>query len=161
VLKEAIYSLCFGKSEANLRAFLEQHAMAALLKHPILDELLRHRTRWFEEIKEQGGAMDVWGVWHGLAATKDPQTGKRRWAGSVAGTVIQSVEMEIIAPVFDVALRHGRSDQFGITLFRHDGATLSFHAAEKTDRAKVKLKAAVETRAKELGVTTVLEFTQL
>jgi hypothetical protein len=69
--------------------------------------------------------------------------------------------MEIIAPIFEVALRHGKSDQFGICLFQHDGATISFQSAEKQARAQAKLKAAVEARAQELGVSTVLEFSQL
>ena len=161
VLKEAMYSLCFGKSERHLKEFLHEHGMADLLKHPILHELLQLRRKWFQEIEQAGGASDVWGVWHAIDHAVDRETGKERWAGSIAATVIQSVEMEIIAPIFDVATRHGKSDQFGICLFQHDGATLSFTAKDKIDRAQAKLKKAVESRARELGVTTVLEFTQL
>jgi hypothetical protein len=60
-----------------------------------------------------------------------------------------------------VAAKSGKSDQFTICLFQHDGATVSFNSVEKTARAQTKLKTAVENRARELGVSTVLEFTQL
>jgi hypothetical protein len=155
VLKEAIYSLCFGKSKKHLKEFLAPHGMASVLKHPIFSELLELRAFWFKRIESAGGAADVWGAWHGV----DEENG--RWAGSIGASVIQSVEMEIIAPIFDVAAKHGRSDQFMVTLFQHDGCTISFSATEKIARAQVKLKKAVESRAAELGVSTILEFTQL
>jgi hypothetical protein len=104
----------------------------------------------------------VWGVWQSTDTEIDPVTAKeKRWAGSVAAAVIQSVEMEIIAPVFDVARQHGKSDQFTVALFQHDGATISFQSKRKQSRAERKLKEAVESRARALGVNTVLEFTQL
>lgn len=152
-MKEAMYSLCFGKGKKNLRSFLSHHDLSRLLEHPILQELLSHRATWFAQIRKNGGAHDIWGTWH--AVTED------RWAGAVAGTVIQSIEMEIIAPIFTVAAKHGKSDQFKICLFQHDGATVSFNDKGKTARAQAKLKKAVEDRARELGVSTVLEFTRL
>ena len=155
VLKEAIYSLCYGKSKANLKKSLSSHGMVTVLQHPILVELLALRERWFEQIRRDGGAHDVWGAWQPLDDSTD------RWEGSVAASVIQSVELEIIAPIFDVAAASGKSDHFSITLFQHDGATLSFNAKGRVERAKRKLKRAVEGRARQLGVSTVLEFTQL
>ncbi len=162
VLKETIYSICFGKSVYALRQLLLQHGIPTLLDHPILQELLTLRTQWFERIEKDGGAVDVWGQWHALDQTVDPVTKKTtRWAGAIAGTVIQSVEMEIIAPIFDVAEKHGKSDQFTVCLFQHDGGTISFNDKTRMARAQTKLKKAVEDRAKELGVSTVLGFTQL
>jgi len=152
-LKEAVYSLCYGKSKTHLKEFLALHGLEKLLTHPILAELLLLRRKWFQEIERAGGARDVWGQWHAV----DEKQG--RWAGSVAASIIQAVEMEIIAPIFEVA---AKSDQFRICLFQHDGATLSFRAkGRKMQRAQKKLKKAVEDRARELGVSTVLEFTQL
>lgn len=161
VLKEAIYSLCFGRSEERLKEVLGEHGFAPLLTHPILQELLALRKTWFEQIRKDGGAFDVWGQWQALDDTRDPRTGKRRWEGSVAASVIQSVEMEIIAPIFDVAAKYGESDQFKICLFQHDGCTISFNSTEKTSRAQGKLKKAVEDRARELGVATSLDFKAL
>lgn len=152
-MKEAMYSLCFGKGKKNLRLRLEQFGISRLLDHPILKELFSLRAKWFAEIRLDGGAHDVWGRWHAL--TED------RWSGAIAGTVIQSIEMEIIAPVFDVARKSGKSDQFTVALFLHDGCTISFNSEEKRPRAQAKLKKAVEDRAQSLGVSTVLEFTQL
>lgn len=154
VMKEVIYSLCFGKSETNLATFVEEHGIPQLLDHPILQELLIRRKKWFVRIKEAGGGHDAWGTWHAWDEDK-------RWEGAIAATVIQSIEMEIIAPIFDVAAKSGKSDQFNICLFQHDGVTVSFNSTEKTERAQAKLKKAVEERAKQLGVSTVLEFAQL
>jgi len=162
VFKEAIYSLCFGKGEANLKRFLRHHDVGSLAKHPIMVELLTLRRQWLQRIERNGGAPDVWGQWQATDDTIDPVTGKtKRWAGSVAAAVIQSIEMEIIAPIFDVARKHGTSDQFTIALFQHDGATISFRSHEKQARAQRKLKDAVEARAKQLGVSTVLEYSPL
>lgn len=155
LLKETIYALCFGKSKAHLKEFLALHGLERLLKHPILVELLSLRRKWFEEIEHAGGAHDIWGEWHAV----DEKQG--RWAGSVAATIVQALELEIIAPIFDVAVKHGSGDRFQIVLFQHDGATISFNDKTKMPRAQAKLKKAVEDRAKELGVNTVLEFTQL
>lgn len=153
VMKEAMYSLCFGKGKKNLCLFLEQHDLSRLLEHPILKELFSLRGKWFAQIRRDGGAHDVWGQWHAL--TED------RWSGSIAGTVIQSVEMEIISPIFDVARKSGKSDQFKVALFLHDGCTISFNDKGKMGRAQAKLKKAVEDRAQALGVSTVLEFSPL
>jgi hypothetical protein len=162
VFKEALYSICYGKSIQNIAYFLQGAGITRLMSHPIVQELLRLRKGWFAEIRQEGGAFDVWGNWVALDRTRDAATGKAvRWQGAVAAAVIQSIELEIIAPIFDVALKHGKSDQFRICLFQHDGATLSFNDKNKIPRAQAKLKAAVEARAKELGVSTVLEFTQL
>lgn len=162
VFKEAIYSLCFGKGERKLKRFIKANGVGSLAEHPVMVELLALRRQWFRQIEQDGGASDVWGVWQAIDNDIDPGTGKSiRWAGSVAAAVIQSIEMEIIAPIFDVARKHGRSDQFKIVLFQHDGATISFNATEKVARAQKKLKDAVESRAKELGVQTILEFSQL
>lgn len=155
LLKEAIYSLCYGKSKANLTEFLAQHGLEKLLSHPILVELFTLRRKWFQDIVRAGGAKDVWGEWHAV----DEKRG--RWAGSVAATIIQALEMEIIAPIFDVAATHGKGDRFQVVLFQHDGVTISFNDRSKLPRAQAKLKKAVEERAKELGVSTAVEFTQL
>lgn len=160
--KEAIYSLCFGKSTANLSIMLNDQGLAKLLSHPIIQELLTLREDWFKQIRNEGGAYDVWGEWQLLDLTRDPDTKKsRRWAGAVAASVIQSFEMEIIAPIFDIALRHGRAQQFGICLFQHDGACISFQSKSKRPKAEQLLKEAVEARALELGICTSLEFKQL
>lgn len=156
VLKEALYSLCYGKSKIHLKDFLALHGLEKLLTHPILAELLSLRRKWFQEIERAGGAHDVWGQWHAV----DEKQG--RWAGSVAATIIQAIEMEIISPIFDVAERYKKSGQIRICLFQHDGATMSFRAKDKRlARAQKQLKKAVEDRARQLGVSTVLEFTEL
>lgn len=152
-MKEAMYSLCFGKGKKKLRSLLDQFCIGRLLDHPILKELFALRAMWFDEIRRAGGAHDVWGRWH--AHTED------RWSGAIAGTVIQSIEMEIIAPVFEMAHKSGKSDQFTVALFLHDGCCISFNSEKKRPRAQAKLKKAVEDRARSLGVATVLEFAPL
>ena len=163
VLKEAIYSVCYGRSKTELHKLLKPHGLERMLDHPILKELLALRKVWFDEIEKAGGAFDVWGAFQAIDNEKDPKTKKsKRWAGAVGASVIQSIEMEIIAPIFDVAERHGTSDQFSVAIFQHDGASISFTgSAMKKARAMKKLKKAVEDRARALDVETVLEFTDL
>lgn len=131
--------------------------------HPVLQELLQLRARWFERIENDGGAEDVWGTWHAIRRGTDCAPGERaRLARHVAATVVQSIEMEIIAPIFDIARSHGDTYQFGIVLFQHDGATISFRAhGKRKEKAMTLLRDAVETRARELGVQTTLEFADL
>lgn len=168
VYKEFIYSMCFGMAIHNapgkdsLHSKLKKHDMACLLEHPIVQELLTLRKQWYAKIHEDGGAKDVWGVFQAVDHSIDPKTTKeRRNVPSVAAAVIQSIELEIISTIFDVALRYGKGYQFGIVLFQHDGATLSFQSKEKKQKAQELLQQAVQKRAKELGVNTYLEFTDL
>src|SRR5581483_5446815 len=162
VYKAAIYSICFGKSEPNIATFLNDRGEIELLKHPIVRELLKLRGEWFQQIRKDKGAFDVWGQWQALDRSRDPVTKKMvRWEGAIAASVIQSIEMEVISPIFDVAAKHGKSDQFHVVFFMHDGCTISFNSDDKKARAQRKLKNAVENRAKALGIKTILEFTDL
>jgi hypothetical protein len=110
-----------------------------------------------------GGAADVWGNWHAIRRGTECGSGERpRLARHIAATVIQAIELEIIAPIFDIARTYGNTYQFGIVLFQHDGATISFRArGKREEKAKSLLRDAVETKAKGLGVHTTLEFADL
>jgi hypothetical protein len=163
IFKEVVYSVAFGKSAANLARFLRPLGLGRLLDHPVLQELLELRRQWFERMEVAGGASDVWGTWHAIRPAKDCARGERpRLPRHIAATVIQSIEMEIIAPIFDIARSYGGTYQFGIALFQHDGATITFRAhGKRKDKAITLLRNAVETRARELGVSTTLEFADL
>jgi len=163
ILKEAVYSVAYGKTAANLRRFLRRHDLGRLLDHPVFQELLQLRTEWFARIDAAGGAEDVWGTWHAIRPQRECSRDQRpRLARHIAATVIQSWEMEIIAPIFDVARTHGGTYQFGIVLFQHDGATISFRArGKRKEKAMSLLREAVDARARELGVHTSLEFEDL
>lgn len=163
IFKEVVYSVAFGKSAANLARFLRPHGLERLLDHPVLQELLQLRAQWFERMENAGGAADVWGTWHAIRRGTECGPGERpRLARHIAATVIQSIELEIIAPIFDVARTHGDTYQFGIVLFQHDGATISFRArGKRKEKAMTLLRDAVETRARDLGVQTTLEFADL
>jgi hypothetical protein len=163
IFKKTVYSVAFGKTPANLAWCLRRHGLERLLDHPVLQELLQLRAQWFERIENDGGAEDVWGTWHAIRRGTECAPGERpRLARHIAATVVQSIEMEIIAPIFDIAGTYGKTYQFGIVLFQHDGATLSFKAhGKRKEKAMTLLRDAVETRARELGVQTTLEFTDL
>lgn len=170
--KEAIYGIAFGmsvedswnpdtgkKDRRGLKSRLQKNGVESLLSHSIISELLTLRERWYEQIKRDGGAADVWGNFHRI--TKSSGSERSRWHGSVAATVIQSIELEIIAPIFDVANKYGDTYKFIITMFQHDGGCISFSDLQYKERIQRFMQEAVQARAKELGVSTKLEFTDL
>ena len=169
--KKILYSLCYGKPllhkpeyaflckrdgkkyQDDLTTIAKNAGIPTIVNHPLLRELLELRTIWLKKIKQRGGEYDVWGRF--LPIPKDS------WEGSVMACVIQSIEMEIIAPIFDVAQEWGKRSLFQIVCFQHDGATLSFCNKERQENIQRKLADAVKLRAQELGVTTTLEFKDL
>jgi len=180
IYKEIVYGIAFGTAERmttstvamnkkraalNLppREPLEQKLrrlnMTSLRSHAIVRELLDLRRDWYERIRKKGGEYDVWGNFIAVEPSSGANPG--RWHGAVAAAVIQSIELEIISAIFDVANEHGENDDFRICLFQHDGATISFRAKAKKERAIRKLQEAVKAKAASLGVNTSLECEDL
>jgi hypothetical protein len=180
IYKEIVYGIAFGTAERTtqstiamnkrrsglnlpprepLEQKLQRLNMTSLLSHAIVRELLDLRRAWYDRITKNKGERDVWGNF--IAVEPSSGTNSGRWRGAVGATAIQSIELEIISSVFDVANEHGENDDFQICLFQHDGATISFRAKAKKDRAIRKLQEAVKEKATSLGVNTSLEVENL
>lgn len=153
VYKAVIYSICFGKGKKNLVQIIRENNITPLFKNEILNELLALREKWFAEIRAAGHTTDAWGNRINVAAD--------RWVGAVAAAKIQSIELEIISGIFDVANEHGVADAFTICMFQHDGATISFNSTVGKERAFRKMQKAVVDKAAQYNVNTILEIEDL
>lgn len=153
IYKELIYSICFGKSKKELVKYVKAKNIRGLANDPILSELLALRSAWFNEIGRKGYVLDAW--------NNRLHVSHSRWIGAVAAAAIQSIELEIVSAIFDVAIEHGDCDHFSICMFQHDGATISFQSKAGQTRAFVKMRDAVNSRAAQFNVNTTLEIEEL
>lgn len=161
VYKKLMYSICYGMAikssdpkKEDLTSIATNGGVLTVLEHPILKEILGLRAKWFFRISANKGAYDVWGKFIPLGDRKP---------NAVAAQVIQSIEMEIISPIFDIAIKYGKGYKFGIVFFQHDGATLTFQDKNEANMTAIHqhLKDAVEKKANGLKIDTILEFTEL
>lgn len=158
IYKQVIYGICFGMEKRTIKKDLTAKGMVKLLKCPIIKELLEKREEWFDAINGNGYVTDVWNKKHELqnaGTVKDIYgnlvNAKARWAGSLAATKIQSIEMEIIESVFDCAVKIGEKYQWQITMFQHDGFTISYNNKDRKEAVEKQIKEAVKNRAADLG----------
>lgn len=184
--KEVVYGICFGKSEGSLNpdgtvckvgkngkklaersltAICHEAGKLALLDNAIIRELLHYRERWFKHIEEKGYLEDIWGTKHYLEGAKRKEDiygnylfAQKRWAGSLAATQIQSIELEIISSVFDCQEKYGSSYMFNIMLFQHDGFTFSANKKDKLEVVQSRLNTFVQNKAALLSEATGLDL---
>lgn len=158
IYKEVIYGICFGMGDDTIENRLKSTGLDKLLKCPIIEELLTLRRKWFKKINENKYVTDVWNNKHEL---KDAGTVKdiygnlvhdrARWAGSLAATKIQSIEMEIVEAAFSAQKSLGEKYNWQITMFQHDGFTISFGTKERKEFIQEQIKKAIKDRAKKIG----------
>lgn len=160
VYKKALYSLCYGMGQQKLiDDVLNPAGALKLLNHPIIRELIEGRRRWYRVIERNGGIHDINIEWQAIEPiTKDNPKG--RGPHAVAATLIQSIEMELIRPVFEV-VEANPSLQVEVMLFQHDGCTVSFRNKSRKEHALSLMRDAVAAKAKELGYETRLECEDL
>lgn len=135
VLKTFIYSLCFGETISHMKKNLSLINREDLLEFPMIKELLDKRRELFAKIKKEGGMVDIWlkkqELYHEGRKENiygEFQLCKERWEGSILGSIIQSIEMEIILGV--IKYIGSQSTKAAIILFQHDGFTLHINKAE-------------------------------
>jgi hypothetical protein len=158
VYKYVIYGICFGTGKTRLSMTLKQLNALKLMDCPIIKELLEKREVWFKKIKSDGYIKDVWGIIHKIepAGTKKDIYGnlvyaKARWEGSLAGTLIQSIEMEIIEATFEQQKKTGESFSWQIVLFQHDGIYISFNNKDRQKNVEEQIRKALKDRAEQVG----------
>lgn len=165
VLKQFLYSICFGMGEkpgpyskTTLTDILTPINRLDLLKNPIIRELLDKRDTWHKDIKAKTYVFDIWGEKHCLEkkGIKTDIYGNKvimardRWSGALAATYIQSIEMEIMHSIFQYK-QNNYTKQFNIVLFQHDGITISFTDKSKKELIQKQLQAVVKNKAIEIG----------
>ncbi|GMV89000.1 MAG: hypothetical protein AMXMBFR81_19310 [Chthonomonas sp.] len=153
-LKQAVYSLVFGKAEGGLKKALSEsigtRAAKRFLALPEMRQLLDRREDALNRLRTVGGEVDAFGRGIGLCADAEE-------ARSRLSYQIQSYELRIMLGLAERVIEEG----FHVVGFLHDG--MSIHGDDKAaaDRLLRRLeKLSVEVGKEVLGVPIYLETNQ-
>jgi hypothetical protein len=154
VLKAAVYSLCYGMEEHHIRGYLTTEFKKfgipeksfEFITEPHLNLMLEAREREIVRITTAGGdktcydkPLSVRGDFH---------------ARHILAQLAQAWEMKIIFPAFRLAAEY--PDDFKIMLYQFDG--FSVHFTRRPEQWRKRIKFIVDEQAKQLGVSTWLEW---
>jgi hypothetical protein len=148
-LKKGLYSAVFGAGKERIRKLMFSEYVSSahypgflvysnfldrIFEHPLIKELMRSRKEQLRQIKEEGGAEDVFG--ETIKLTSETNT------RSVLAQLAQARELQLLLPALDLADAElnradskGGSPRFWITLWQHDG--FSIRVRDKTRRASI------------------------
>jgi hypothetical protein len=155
VLKEALYSVCYGQLERVVKAqvtkglnpFGIEKAGQRFVQNDIISALLLARDSQIERINREGGALDCYGK--SIRVTED------REARQILAEQAQAVEMQLLAPVFQLARV---TADFRITLYQFDGLSIHFGKKEREPAWRRKIGESVKNKAESLKILTELEW---
>jgi len=159
ILKEFLYSIIFGMSKHSA---VKKHLSRLLAlglnwaptiwDHRLIRELWKARGRQLKLVVHAGGLHLCHGEW---VPVKGKAFRERLAAArSALARQAQAVELDLIYPIYELALRHQR--EFRVVLHQHDGVSVSF--SRYPVLWKERISAAVRQRAIELGIHTELEW---
>lgn len=160
IVKRYLYGILFGMGKNKAKRELNQQLAGIGIKkggqkfmtHWAIQALLSNRDRVMDEVRKEGYGETCFGKRINVKGK-----GRKSNIPSILAQQAQAVEMALIFPVFELAQR---TDEFQICLYQFDGVSLSFKD-KRPERVKLwreKIQGAVAAKAKELGVTTWLEF---
>lgn len=168
LLKRAVYAVVFGMSPTNLRHLLNEgdgedsglgnQATQMFLHHPLIQALLKARSRQQKLIKQARGCADAFGRWHVLS--QDAREGDSEAPGmtSLMASVVQSYELKLMLPILPILKSN---QQIYILSWLHDGVTLHFGNKSKQEEQIRRLQKAVARQAREMGICSSLEVQHL
>lgn len=166
-IKKFVYSTAFGKEESHLKGFatekLGRQGSLRLLDTPIIQELLAGRRQRQQQMREEGGFIDPFGVKRTLADVGERKhKGKLPTEEKVLSRLLayeaQAYELALMEPVLRLAQD---TKEFRIWFWLHDGVYFRITQPERTDYYLKKLMEAVGEKAKELGIQTRLEIERI
>lgn len=162
VLKEAVYSLVYGRSKRNIdrNSFDKLRSLGVpapdrFFDHELIQAVWSAKKRKIEGILRDEGLVLHWGKRVELEGGSP--LSRIRQIRSLLARHSQAVELDLIHPVYQLASQVPR--EFKVILHQHDGVTIAFSRRE--DRWKQRIQEVVRERARELGVLTELEGTKL
>lgn len=151
-IKEFVYAAMYGKARRALSRTLTtalsrytKRAGPRLMKHPVIEDLLRGRDEELGRLLREGRAVDVFG--------RELLVADQEEARSVAAQLAQAVELAILLPVIEIA---EASDDFDVVLWQHDGFSVAVRDKSKEARIIKRIEASVSETAAALGVPTRL-----
>ncbi|MBD2200169.1 MULTISPECIES: hypothetical protein [Calothrix] len=164
VFKESLYGLIYGMSISNLvkrmNASLQRYGIKGdakhFLSHPIIKALHEARNKKMKEMLASGSVKTIFGKEIKVPEGKAKE--KLRAIRSMLAQEAQAVEMYLLLPVIELA---SKTDDFLITVWQHDGFSVSFKREARRERNIRKIQQLVQERADQLGIITYLEVEQL
>jgi len=149
-IKKATYALIFGMSKKNLKteitSSLGVSSADLFLKNPLVEIILKARTRYMETIINQGYVVDPFFVVHEV---------NKKNVLSIMAREAQSYEQVLLYPVYQLL---NETDDFSIVLLQHDGLSVNFTKEETKKYWIERICFVVDETAKSLGIFTKLEF---
>jgi len=154
VLKESIYSICYGMPRSKLKWTIAGNLYAArldtwiahkLLGDPLVKTLLVARDLALKRIAAESGAMTCYNVWLPVTEERQPR--------DIMAEIAQAWEMKLIYPAFELAQQ---TREFTITLYQYDG--FSVHFTRRPEVWKPRIEQAINENAHRLDFMTWLEW---
>ncbi len=156
VIKETIYSICFGMERHSIKwttgcnlwaARLERGIAHELLKEPLIQALLNARDVALETIAAEGGAMTCYREWKPVTEKRQPR--------DIMAEIAQAWEMNLIYPAFELARQ---TREFTITLYQYDGFSVNF--TRRPELWKQRIQELISENANRQGFMTWLEWSK-
>jgi hypothetical protein len=160
VLKEALYSIIFGKTKKNLVLLIQSHfgtnGAKLWLTHPIINTLLAARDNKINQITKQGKLTTIFNK--EVLIVGKTKADKAACIRSALAQEAQAVEFYLMQPILDLALT---TTDFVMTAFQHDGASIKFTDVTKQANWINRICTNVKQRADSLNIPTQLEIEYL
>jgi hypothetical protein len=163
LLKESLYSLIYGMKKSCLLARLTKGFKklkiakkgADVLSHPIMAALYTAREAKITKVLQEGKLTLDWHDGRELLVEGKTDKERHNCVKSLLAQEAQLMEMVLLQPVFDIAKEN--SKYMAITLFQHDGFTVSYRDSLAIKTMERKMREAVRAQADLLGVLTDLD----
>lgn len=153
--KQALYSLVFGMALPSVRAELTKRLRPIgiepstdIFAHEVLAALAFRRKAVMQDLINAGEALTCFGKRIAVMDEVD--------ARSALAQQAQAVELRIIHAAYVLAQQ---TNEFHIVLHQHDGISIAF--MRRPELWMKRISDAVESRAREMGIVTTLEWKAL
>jgi hypothetical protein len=151
ILKQALYSLCYGMGKRNIvkNYFSSGHLVGldeSFFSHPVIKALYNAREIKIKEIQQKRGEYDIYHRWISLDDNN---------IRSILSQLAQAVELKIIHAAYELAKS---TDQFDIVLHQHDGFSVSVRNYARRQLWAERIEQALLQEIDRLGVVTRVEI---
>ncbi|ULH14469.1 hypothetical protein MF271_10530 [Deinococcus sp. KNUC1210] len=155
LLKRAVYSLIYGKNEQALKqdlsagiglhAGIKRHQAQALMKSPLIRELVQCRAVRLRAINTAGHLTTIFG--------KTVRLSPQRMAPSLLAEELQALELAVLLPAFSyIQAQQQRRGELHVAAWQHDGFTLHCTDRTKLETHTRQLQRLVRRQLKHLGL---------
>lgn len=155
VIKPLLYGCIYGMGIETLKESITlaigSDKYELFISHPVIDAVLKARTKRIKEIRNRGGVITYLGEHIHVIKFKNEED---KWEDNLLTILSQEAseyEMLLLEPILDLAIS---SKDFHLTLYQFDGVSIYIRDKSKKDYILKRIKKAVDKRAKELDINT-------